>query len=285
MTTPPRDGDGRICAVLGDPIAHSLSPALHTAAYRALGLDWEYQRHRVDAAGLPAFVAGLDARWRGLSLTMPLKEAALALGEPDDVVRRTGAANTLLLPDPASGEQPQVRNTDVGGLQAALTEAGAGTVETALLLGTGATARSALVALLGLGVRRVHVLARTPTKAAPLAELAAADGAVLTAVPWPEQAGRLPAVDIAVSTVVAGAADPVAEAVVACAPVVFDAVYDPWPTALAEAAERAGRRVVNGLDLLVHQAVLQVELMTGHTIAPAVLLSAGQAALGTARPR
>lgn len=272
----------RVCAVLGDPIEHSLSPVLHRAAYRALGLDWEYQRHRVDVAGLAAFVAGLDARWRGLSLTMPLKEAVLALGEADDVVRTVGAANTLLL-----GERPQVRNTDVGGLQQALRAVGVEHVGTALLLGTGATARSSVAALCGLGATRLVVVARSPGKAEPLAALAARQGAAVEVLPWAAAvaSGRLPRADVCVSTVVAGAADELAPAAVAACDVVFDVLYDPWPTVLAETAGRAGLAVVSGLDLLVHQAVLQVGLMTGGTVDPGLLLSAGREAIGARRPR
>ncbi|SDE24089.1 shikimate dehydrogenase [Auraticoccus monumenti] len=272
----------RVCAVLGDPIEHSLSPVLHRAAYRELGLDWEYQRHRVDAAGLPAFVAGLDDRWRGLSLTMPLKEAVLALGEADDVVRAVGAANTLLL-----GERPLVRNTDVGGLQQALRAVGVESVGTALLLGTGATARSSVAALCALGATRLVVVARSPGKAQPLAAMAASQGATLDVLPWAAAVadGHLPAADVCVSTVVAGAADELAPAAVAACDVVFDVLYDPWPTVLAQTAADAGLAVVSGLDLLVHQAVLQVRLMTGSTVDAGVLLSAGREAIGARRPR
>ncbi|WP_114560838.1 shikimate dehydrogenase [Desertihabitans aurantiacus] len=275
------DRTERICAVLGDPIGHSLSPLLHQTAYRALGLGWEYQRHRVDAAGLPAFVAGLDGRWRGLSLTMPLKEAALALGEPDATVLAVGAANTLLLDEPR-----QVRNTDVGGLQRALGAAGTGTVGTALVLGTGATARSAVAALLGMGAARITVLARRPERAEPLVAMAAGAAGEVEVRPWAEAvaAGSLDPVDVAVSTVVAGAADALAPQVAGAAPVVFDVIYDPWPTVLAETAARTGGTVVDGLDLLVHQAVLQVELMTGRTVDPGLLLSAGREAVGRPSP-
>ena len=90
------------CAVLGDPIAHSLSPALHRAGYAAVGLDWTYDAHRVAAGGLSEFVRGLDASWRGLSLTMPLKREALELAsEASPIARLAGAANTLLLVDGA----------------------------------------------------------------------------------------------------------------------------------------------------------------------------------------
>ncbi|MGN8025827.1 hypothetical protein [Microbacterium sp. 22242] len=154
--TAERDGAPFRLAVWGDPIEHSRSPALHDAAYRVLGLDWEYGRRRVDAAGFDAAIAGLDRTWRGLSLTMPLKERAFARADvADDDARLTGAANTLLLGETAHGF-----NTDVGGLAAALVEAGLGSSRTARVLGGGATARSAMVSLLRLGVERIEVVTR-----------------------------------------------------------------------------------------------------------------------------
>ena len=109
------------CAVLGSPIAHSLSPLLHRAAYAALGLDWQYERFEMSAEGLPDFVAGLDSSWRGLSLTMPLKETVLGLGEVEPVARLAGAGNTLIL-----GERRSVYNTDVSGLAWAVRRVTAG---------------------------------------------------------------------------------------------------------------------------------------------------------------
>jgi hypothetical protein len=99
----------RRCAVLGSPIQHSLSPALHRAAYGYLGLDWTYDRVEVDERGLAAFVGGLDASWRGLSLTMPLKVAVLELGNVDQLASLAGAGNTLIL----EGGSRTVHNTDV----------------------------------------------------------------------------------------------------------------------------------------------------------------------------
>ena len=264
----------RRCAVLGSPIAHSLSPALHRAAYAELGLHWTYDRFEVGEDGLADFVAGCDATWRGLSLTMPLKVIALELGEVDPLAAQVGAANTLVFDDDGFR---RLHNTDVGGLVWALRRAGVDALPRVTLLGTGATARSALLSVAQLGARQVTVVARTVTRVEPLADLGRSLGVEVRPLPWSSQ---LPPADALLSTAVAGAADSLAEAAAGSAPLVFDAIYHPWPTALAVAADATGCRLVNGLDLLVGQALLQLELMTGHAVDPAVLYSAGGSALG-----
>jgi shikimate dehydrogenase len=261
------------CAVLGSPIEHSLSPALHQAAYRHLGLTgWSYERHEVREDGLAAFVDGCDGTWRGLSLTMPLKVVALGLGQVDRLAELVGAANTLVF----APEGRRLYNTDVAGLVAAVRDAGPQQVERATILGSGATARSALVSLAELGTQHVTVVARTPAKAELLRPLADSCRVELSVHPWEQE---LEDTDLVISTVTAGAADARADGIAASAPVVFDAIYDPWPTPLAVAAERAGRTVLSGLDLLVGQAVLQIELMTGHRVPAELLRSVGRAAL------
>lgn len=269
-------GAGRRCAVLGSPIEHSLSPVLHRAAYTELGLsDWSYDRFEVTETELAGFVAGLDASWRGLSLTMPLKVAALELGEVDELAALVGAANTLVLDRTGS----RVYNTDVGGLVGAVVESGVPRVDSVTILGAGATARSSLVSAARLGASRVSLVARTPARAEPLRPLADAVGVRLEVTEW---GAPLPAADLIISTVTAGVADDRAEEIAASAAVVFDAIYDPWPTPMAQAAQAAGRTVLSGLDLLVGQAVLQIELMTGERVASQVLMSAGRAALSRA---
>ena len=258
--------------MLGSPIAHSLSPALHRAAYAHLGLDWEYERHEVVAAELPDFVAGCGPDWRGLSLTMPLKEAALALGEVDELARLAGASNTLIFG--VDGGR-RLFNTDVGGLVNALTAAGV-TAERATIVGSGATARSSLVSLARLGVAEVTVVARTPAKAAVLVPLAESLGVRVRLQDWSERIG---VTDLLVSTVNAGAADDRADELAGASAAVFDVIYHPWPTPLAQAAVARDRVVLNGLDLLVHQALLQIELMTESSVPAAVLYRAGHAAL------
>jgi shikimate dehydrogenase len=264
---------GRRCAVLGSPIAHSLSPALHRAAYAELGLtDWSYDRFEVTEAGLRGFVDGLDASWRGLSLTMPLKVAALALGDADPIAQLAGGANTLIL----DGNRRRLYNTDVLGLVWAVRQYTDRPVGTMTVLGAGATARSTVVSASWLHVSRLTVLARTTAKAQSLVSLGRRLGIEITVLNWPAAPPRS---DLLVSTVPVGVADPLADAAAASAPLVFDVLYHPWPTALALAAEAAGCSVIGGLDLLVGQALQQIELMTGRTVAPNVLYEAGRAAL------
>jgi len=260
-------GSGRRCAVLGSPIQHSLSPALHSAAYAHLGLDWTYDRVEVDEHGLAAFVRGLDASWRGLSLTMPLKVAVLELGDVDQLASLAGAGNTLIM----EGGSRTVHNTDVGGLRWAVGEATTSPITRVTILGAGATASAALIAANQLGAQQVTIVVRTPARAEPLLPLAAQLGVELEIRPW---WARLPDADLAVSTVVSGAADTIAPSVVDTVPVIVDVIYDPWPTVLATTAEGAGCTVINGRDLLVGQALLQIELMTGHSVPADVLYAA-----------
>jgi shikimate dehydrogenase len=257
----------RRCAVLGSPIEHSLSPTLHRAAYAHLGLNWTYDRVEVGVLGLASFVRQLDASWRGLSLTMPLKVAVLELGQVDQLARLAGAGNTLVLD---RGER-WIYNTDVGGLIWAVGQVAAAPLPKVTILGAGATARAALIAASELGAQLVTVVARTPARAEALRTLSAQLGVQLEVTPWSSQA---PDADLAVSTVVSGAANGIAQAVAASAPLIIDIIYDPWPTALAMAAKRAGCTVVTGFDLLIGQALLQIELMTGRSVAADVLYAA-----------
>jgi shikimate dehydrogenase len=260
-------GGVRHCAVLGSPIDHSLSPALHRAAYAHLGLGWSYDRVELDEHRLAPFVSALDASWRGLSLTMPLKVAVLELGQVDELAKLAGAGNTLIL---ERGKR-WVYNTDVGGLTWAVGQMAAAPLLRVTILGTGATARAALLAATHLGARLVTIVARTPARAAGLWRLGYELGVGLEIRPWSRQ---VPDADLVVSTVVSGAADSIARQVAESAPLIVDIIYDPWPTVLAAAAERAGCTVVSGLDLLVGQALLQIELMTGHSVAADVLYAA-----------
>jgi shikimate dehydrogenase len=243
-------------AVLGRPVGHSLSPVLHTAAYAALGLaDWSYTAVDCGEDELPGLLAGLGPEWAGLSLTMPLKRVALAAADAvDPLAAAVGAANTLLL-----GGRRRAYNTDVAGIAAALREAGATQPRSAVVLGAGGTAQAALAALRTLGLDGVVVLVRDPGRAGELR--AAGDRLGVAVDVRAGLPGPVPAADLVVSTLPAGAADrlrPPAGAVV------LDVVYAPWPTPFAAAAEAAGGTVVSGLAMLLHQAAAQVELMTGH---------------------
>jgi shikimate dehydrogenase len=260
-------GDVRHCAVLGSPIEHSLSPALHRAAYAHLGLNWTYDRIEVTEQGLAGFVNGLDASWRGLSLTMPLKVAVLGLGDSDELAKLVGAGNTLIF---QTGTR-RIYNTDVGGLTWAVRQVTTTQLRRVTILGAGATASAALVAAAQLGAHEVTVVVRTPSRAEPLRKLSAELGVELDIKPW---WSRLPDADLAVSTVVSGAADTIAPSVADSAPLIVDAIYDPWPTVLATIAQGAGRTVVSGRNLLVGQAMLQIELMTGRSVPADVLYAA-----------
>jgi shikimate dehydrogenase len=266
-------------AVLGSPIGHSLSPALHRAAYAALGLDWGYDAVEVTAEGLPAFLAGLDASWAGLSLTMPLKQAVLPLLDTtSELVTRTGSANTVVL----AGGRREGHNTDVHGIVAAFREAGVAHVDRAAVIGAGATAASALAALHDLGAHDVRVLARSPERARALEPVAQALGVRL-------RFGELHALELedrwpqaVVSTVPAGAleelaaqSDPRGDV-----PPLLDVVYAPWPTPLAAVYARAGGIVVPGTTMLLHQAAAQVTLMTGRPAPLEAMRAALHAALG-----
>jgi shikimate dehydrogenase len=269
-------GQLRRAAVLGHPIDHSLSPVLHRAAYADLGLSWTYDRIDVTADALPGLITGLDASWAGLSLTMPLKHAVLALlDEVDDVVVATGAANTVVLRD----RRRWGYNTDVEGLVAALDEQGAAR-GAATVLGAGATARSAVAALADRGAPRVTAYVRRPEAADDLRSTAIACSVDLDVRPWGEARVGL-AADVVVSTVPQGAADDLAGSVPSGPGTLLDVVYDPWPTALAHAWADRGGAVASGLDLLLHQAIGQVRLMTGLRPSLAALRDALEAAAGS----
>ncbi len=265
----------RRCAVLGSPIEHSLSPVLHSAAYASLHLAWTYTRHEIDETGLAPFLDGLDSTWRGLSLTMPLKRAALSCcSEVVPLARQVGAVNTILLEDDGGRVGD---NTDVPGMVAALQESGVGAVGEAAVLGGGATARSA-VAALGQLASSVVVYVRNQARAEELLATADAVGVALRLGPWEERAQGL-AAPVVVATTPAGVLDDLAGSVGSPPGVLLDVVYDPWPTPLALAWDAEGGTLASDLDLLAHQAAVQVRLMTGRSVPVEVLRTAGTAAI------
>ena len=267
-------------AVLGSPIAHSLSPVLHRAAYAGLGLHgWTYDRFEVDEAALPGFLAGLGPEWAGLSLTMPLKRAVIPLlDEVSDTAARVEAVNTVVL---ARDGRRLGDNTDIPGMVAALRERGVEEVESAAVLGAGATAASAVAALAGICSGEIVAYVRSAARAAEMQRWGDRLGVRLRTAAWADAAEALHA-PLVVATTPAGATDGLAAAVPARPGTLFDVLYDPWPTALAGRWAARGGLVVGGLDLLVHQAVLQVEQMTGRAPAPlARMRAAGEHALAT----
>jgi shikimate dehydrogenase len=243
-------------AVLGSPIAHSLSPELHRAAYRVLGLDWSYEAVEVTRDRLAEFVTSRDDTWRGLSLTMPLKVEILPLlVDVAELARETGSANTVLF------DRAGLRgfNTDVFGLVNGFSRHGRTVLGSALILGGGATAASALVAAARLGAHTVFLGVRSPERASALHGVAAAQGVDLQVRDLNDLVQIDERLDAVISTLPNGAAvevvldpDTIAEATL------FDVAYSPWPTPLA--ASWTGSDVIGGLEMLVLQALAQVRI-------------------------
>jgi shikimate dehydrogenase len=247
-----------LAAILGSPVAHSLSPVLHNAAYRALGLDdWSYGLHEIREEELATFVDGLGPEWAGLSLTMPLKRVTLEVAdEVDALAAAVGAANTLVL----AGSRTAY-NTDVIGIARTL-----GVVAgRAVVLGAGGTAQAALAALSELGITDIEVfvrdLARTGELRATADRLGVAPRIIDALADTARASATLAEADVVISTLPHGAAD--AFTPPGTGAVVLDVEYAPWPTGFAAAAMAAGARVESGLEMLLHQGVAQVELMTG----------------------
>ncbi|MFS3129567.1 shikimate dehydrogenase [Nocardioides sp. Bht2] len=262
--------------MLGDPIDHSLSPILHRAGYAAAGLEWSYTAHRVNEEELAGFLGALDDSWRGFSLTMPLKRALLPLvDEVSETARLAGGANTLLL---RSDGTRLADNTDVPGAVAALRERFDGTLESATILGGGATATSLGMAFTALGARTLRLLVRSPERAVETRTALAAlpEGpAIEVGILGSDQVVG----DAVASTIPASAQSQELVASCAGAKVLFEAIYDPWPTPLAAAATALGQPLVSGLDLLIHQAALQFTLFTGEPAPLATMRAAGEWAL------
>lgn len=267
------DGPKR-AAVLGRPVAHSLSPLLHRAAYAALGLDdWRYDALDVGAEDLPDLLAGLGEEWRGFSVTMPCKQAAVDVADVvEPLPRLLHAANTLVRD--AGGWRAE--NTDVAGIGTALQVAGVKSVDRVAVLGAGGTAAAAAVALASLGAGHVDVVVREPARAGDLVR-------VLDVLQVPVTVSRLDGavVDapVVVSTVPVAGQSAVGALPWQAGQTVLDVLYAPWPTPLAERVAAAGGTVIGGAEVLFWQATVQVELMTGRPAPIAEMRRALDAAL------
>ncbi len=279
-------------AVLGHPISHSKSPALHRAAYAHLGVEIAYSAIDVTEAGLPAFMrqvrdeARADGSWRGLSVTMPLKSAMVAeVDEVRGVARALGVVNTVAFEsDDGSADHTRLvaYNTDVAGIVNALRHAGAATAPTAAVLGGGGTAAAAIAALKELGAASAEVFVRDVSRAAEARAASAAVGLPVQVLPLAGAAAAVAAADVVISTLPPRAADALAGELaeeLAAKPagalpphgspgvlspgVLLDVAYDPWPSRIAAAWQDAGGTVVPGLEMLIYQAVEQVRHFTG----------------------
>src|SRR4051794_4165534 len=264
-------------AVLGRPVSHSLSPLLHRAAYAALGLDdWTYDALDIGAEDLPDLLAGLGEEWRGFSVTMPCKQAAVEVAQVvDPLPRLLGAANTLVRTD----EGWRAENTDVTGVGMALQLAGVERVGHAAIIGAGGTAAAAAVALSSLGAEHVDVIVRDPARAQDVLRVLQVLGVSSSVSPLGEADIEAPLV---VSTVPIDAQPTVSALGWRAEQTVLDVLYAPWPTQLAGRVTDAGGTVVGGLEVLFWQATVQVELMTGRPAPIAAMRSALDAAVGAA---
>jgi shikimate dehydrogenase len=273
-------------AIVGSPVAHSLSPVLHEAAYDALGLaGWRYERLECAAADFARMLGELGPEWAGLSVTMPDKRAALeAAHEATGRARAIRAANTLV-PLPGGGWRADC--TDIDGVRGALRYAAGYSPEPGrrgLVLGAGGSAAAALAAFVALGIAEVTVLARDPGRAQATVCAGRGLGLAVTLRRFDELgrsglAAEVASSHVVVSTLPADASGELAD-VLADAPFLLDAIYDPWPTPLAEAVGARGGRLATGLDMLLHQAFGQVEQFTGLRAPRAAMRDALRAATG-----
>lgn len=245
-------------AVLGSPIAHSLSPALHRAAYAALGLDWTYEAIEVGESELAGFLATCDDSWAGLSLTMPLKEVALGLCEDVDATALAIRSINTLLPSPGGWSGT---NTDITGIVRSLEEIGLGSgLESALILGAGATARSGIAALAQMRVATIGIAARRSEQVDELRALAESFSLAAQSVAWEPDPASLE-VSLVLSSLPGDAGQGWAQVAGSTSAALLDVAYDPWPTPLAAAWPTT--QIASGRDMLLWQAVEQVRLMTG----------------------
>jgi shikimate dehydrogenase len=273
--------------VLGSPIGHSLSPVLHTAAYRALGLsDWLYGAHELSESALHRFVTGLGPEWAGLSLTRPLKEVAFEVADDvSELAREVGAINTLVRRADGGWRGD---NTDVYGVAQALREAGCTQVARSLVLGSGATARSVVAALATLGCQKLTFAVRSAARPETLdqARRAGLEVDVVGLGEVSQVSDRLGDSSVVVSTLPADAlpSDGMTGWTIPAGSwlqdhLLLDVVYAGWPTPLARTFAEAGAGVVSGFEMLLHQAAGQVQLMTGLLAPVAQMRAAGLAAM------
>ena len=256
--------EARRAAVLGHPIAHSLSPVLHRAAYQSLGLPWHYDAVDVDSGGLGAFLEGLGPEWAGVSLTMPLKVEAVALMDfIEPMAKIVGAVNTVLIQPFGTTRHLVGANTDVHGIVVALREAGVSQARTGVILGGGATATSAMAALGQLGVTTPIVAVRDRSRAGALMRAATKMGVTVRFADIGEAAGLAANSEVVISTIPADAGAALAPEVTTASGTLLDVIYSPLITPLGAAWEAAGGTRVGGERMLLHQAGEQLRLMTG----------------------
>lgn len=241
-------------AVIGNPVSHSLSPTLHNAAYRHLGLDWQYEAVKVPEHDLAGFLASVATSFAGLSVTMPLKSLAFDLSiQHDEFASSARAVNTLI---PSAGGWIGT-NTDVPGARNALQQHGLQNGVDVTLIGSGATARSLLLSLKSFAPASVKIVARN---AQAVSELQSQfESFQIEYVPLDEFENFSGSMNhLLVNTLPDSV--PLNIDLIGPTGFLFDVNYAPWPTQLV--SQVPGWKVIGGLDFLTHQAILQVSKMT-----------------------
>lgn len=243
-------------AVLGSPIAHSLSPLLHAIAYKYYGIQGSYEAIEVGSGELSSFIKGTQKNC--LSLTMPLKEEALLIAdEVSDGAQRISSGNTLYL----RNNKWNLESTDVSGFEYSLKGYGITSLNSVLILGAGATARAAVAYLSSIS-REIHVVNRNTARKAGLDS---SSSIRIDYLPWGETE-LINSADLVINTTPGNIGDLFVPSVSQPRGVFFEVLYNPWPTQLAQAWSSSGGKVIDGIELLIHQAISQVEIFSQKTV-------------------
>jgi len=240
-------------AVLGSPIAHSLSPLLHSLAYEYLGLSARYEAIEVKAGELATYLSATDKN--ALSLTMPLKEEALKVSRvTSDIAKRISCGNTLFQKDGAWN----LTSTDVAGFEFALKMHQIEQIESTVIIGAGATARAAVASVSTIS-KSVSVISRNPERERAMNQASLVE---ITYLPW-ELTDQLNSAELVINTTPDRASDFLVPSIKNPAGTFFEVLYNPWPTAMSKAWSDSKNQVIDGLDLLIHQGISQVEIFSG----------------------
>lgn len=243
-------------AVLGSPINHSLSPVLHNTAYELLGLNGSYEAIEVRAGELAAFLQSTDKNC--LSLTMPLKEEAISLAKVSSgLAQRISSGNTLTVVDGSWN----LTSTDVDGFEFSLKAHQISEVDSVLILGAGATARAAVAHLSKIS-KKIQVVSRSRAREASMNK---ASDIQIEYLPW-EATQHINDADLVVNTAPGDASHIFLPSILKPRGTLFEVLYDPWPTSLSENWSSTHSEVIDGLELLIHQAISQIELFSTSTL-------------------
>ena len=248
----------KYAAIVGHPVSHSQSPQMHNAAYQELKLDWQYLREDVPPGGLKDFIFANRNNYQGLSVTMPLKEEAIWVADQvTPLAKLLNSANTLLISDSTI----VAGNTDVIGIRDSIKQNIKRDFGSCTIIGTGATARSALAAAYALKIKKISVVGRSEENLANFSNLAATLKVQVQTHPFNELVVTMDS-ELVINTVPKGVMDDYAMLIPVRPKVLLEVNYAPWPSALAREWLLRNGRVVSGLEMLLFQGVKQFEIFT-----------------------